>query len=400
MILVEKYGFCGGATVAGLSGTICGLFSSGNRPQQIVFGFAAEFCDLMRARGGVSKSIPFGRTTLLPHDSFVWKEMADSLLKRASVTVLYHANFVKDYTDENGCVTTLLLRAMEGLVAIQPRVVLDASGDAEVVYGTGQPTTSGKNGVVQTPSMVFRTGGVDMPRFLELSPGEIIALAKEAHSQERFRLPRTHVYLFPMPNGHEVLCNMTRITYPDGSIPSGTNSADMTFAEMEGRSQARTYATFLKECVPGFENSYLVDTGAQVGIRQTRSIEGKARLKNDDVLNARKTKDAVTFSAWPIECHGPEGLTISYLENEVYEIPFETLIPVDSVNLLVAGRCLCAEHEALASARVTAQCFGMGYAAGAAAGLMIRERISARDLSGREVRSWMESNRLKTAWEA
>ncbi|HVT92943.1 MAG TPA: FAD-dependent oxidoreductase [Bryobacteraceae bacterium] len=400
VLLIERYGFCGGATVAGLSGTICGLYSSGERPEQIVFGFAGEFCDRLRARGGVASSVPFGRTRLLPHDSFTWKETADSLLAAAGVEVLFHTNFVRAYTGDAGEVRTLLLRAMEGLVAVQPRAVVDASGDAEVVAGAGLPATFGKDGVVQTPTMVFRAGGVDMPVFLGLDPREINMRVARAHAAGKYDLPRHHVYLFPMPMGREVLCNMTRITYPDGSVPCGISSAGISFAEQEGRRQARRYASFLKECVPGFENSYLVETGAQVGIRQSRSIAARLRLSNQDVLEGRKHPGAATFSAWPIECHSSAGLTISYLEGDAYDIPFETLIPAGSINLLAAGRCLCAEHEALASARVTAQCFGMGYAAGAACGLMRKENLKADALTGEMVAYWMRRNGLKTTGEA
>src|SRR6516164_5075170 len=80
VLLIEKYGFCGGATVAGASGTICGLFSSGDRPQRIVFGFAGEFHDRLVQVGGASRCIRFGRTGLVPHDSFLWKTVADGYL--------------------------------------------------------------------------------------------------------------------------------------------------------------------------------------------------------------------------------------------------------------------------------------------------------------------------------
>jgi len=74
---------------------------------------------------------------------------------------------------------------------------------------------------VQTPTMIFRVGGVEMERFLALDPNEIIAQVATADRSGSYRLPRHHVYLFPMPNGREVLCNMTRITFPDGSVPVG-----------------------------------------------------------------------------------------------------------------------------------------------------------------------------------
>src|ERR1700721_1603892 len=92
----------------------------------------------------------------------------------------------------------------------------------------------------------------------------------------------------------------------------------------------------------------------------------QATLTNDDVSQARKVKGAATLSAWPIELHSQQGVTITYTENGSYDIPFETLIPGVATNLLVAGRCISAEHEALASARVTAQCFGRGNAVGPA----------------------------------
>jgi len=398
VLLIEKYGFCGGATVAGLSGTICGLHSSGDNPRQIVFGFAGEFHARMKNSGGVCGPVPFGRTMLVPHDSFIWKETADAYLHTEGVEARFHANLISAY-ERDGRVDTLVVRCAEGLRAIRPKMVIDASGDAEVVHTIGGATTMGKDGVVQTPTMIFRVGSVDMKTFLKLDPRKIEALVAEADKSGEYHLPRHHVYIFPMPNGSEVLCNMTRITFPDGSVPVGVCSADLTFAEMEGRKQARSYAQFLKAKVAGFQNSYIVDTGAQVGIRQTRSVVCQKRLTNADVLGARKVPGAATFSAWPIEYHGAGDLKISYLENDTYDIAFETLVPLVGSNLLVAGRCLSAEHEAMASARVTAQCLGMGYAAGAGTAFALREKITTQHLTGIDVEYWMHERGLKTARE-
>jgi hypothetical protein len=247
--------------------------------------------------------------------------------------------------------------------------------------------------------MIFKMGNVDMRTFLQLDPAELDRMVAAADRAGDYQLPRHHVYIFPLPNSGEVLCNMTRITRKDGSIPLGTNSGDLSFAEMEGRKQAREYARFLVDRIPAFERAYMADTGVQVGIRQTRSIVGKGRLLNTDVIAGRKDKNAVTFSAWPIEMHAADGVGIHYLLDDYYDIPFETLIPKDAVNILAAGRCMSAEHEALASARVTAQCFGMGYAAGAACGLMLRENMTAAALTGSRVKEWMKQNNLKRADE-
>lgn len=399
VLIVEKYGFSGGATVAGLSGTICGLFSSGRKPEQIVFGFADEFYAVLRARKGVSQPVTFGRTLLVPHDSLSWKETADEFLVTNRCVVHYHTQFLQAFGEEHGKIDWLLLKGPEGQFAVQPRFVIDASGDAEVVHSLSLPTSFGQDGVVQTPTMIFRMGNTDMEDFLALDPADLNRMVREGDESGLYDLPRHHVYVFPLPHSGEVLCNMTRITYPDGSVPVGTRSTDLTFAEIEGRKQAREYARFLKERVKAFKDAYMVETGVQVGIRQTRSIIGKGLLSNEDVVKARKDKHAVTLSAWPIEMHQSEKVHIHYLEDDHYDIPFETLIPRGAVNLLVAGRCMSAEHEALASARVTAQCFGMGYGAGAASGLALREGLLAGELSGVQVRDWMKQHHLKSVHE-
>ncbi len=399
VLVVERYGFSGGAAVAGLSGTICGLFASGARREQIVFGFADEFYQALKHCNGVIPPVPFGKTLLVPHDAFSWKRTADDLLAGHRCEVLYHTCFLQAYTSEEGRITSLLLKGMEGLFLVQPRFVIDASGDAEIVNAVGGATWYGDNGKVQTPTMIFKMGNVNMDRFHQLDPGSIHEKVAAAHKAGRYNLPRHHVYIFPLPHSGEVLCNMTKITWPDGRTPLGTSSADMSFAEIEGRRQAQEYARFLVAEVDGFENAFLNDTGCQVGIRQTRSIEGLYTLKNDDVLRAMKCPDAVCLSAWPIELHGADKLHIHYLDNDYYNIPFETLVPVQATNYLVAGRCLSAQHEALASARVTAQCFGMGYAAGAAGALALKENKAARHITGADVFYWMKERKLKNAYE-
>lgn len=79
-----------------------------------------------------------------------------------------------------------------------------------------------------------------------------------------------------------------------------------------------------------------------------------------------------------------------WLFDDYYEIPYECFVPARGEGLLAAGRCLSAEHEAMASARVTAQCFSYGHAIGMAAAVCIREKIAPRALDGRDVRAELE----------
>jgi hypothetical protein len=81
--------------VAGLSGTVCGLFAAtDNRaaaPERVVYGFADRFLDLMKSRGGVTDPVRYGKTFTLTHDPLVWREAGDHLLAEAGVKVLFHS---------------------------------------------------------------------------------------------------------------------------------------------------------------------------------------------------------------------------------------------------------------------------------------------------------------------
>src|SRR5829696_8748275 len=97
VVLIERYGFCGGGAVAGMSGTVCGLYAASEnaaRPQQVVFGFADEFVRLLESRGGLTPPVRYGKTWTRVHDPLVWREAADHLLREAGVQVLFHSTVI------------------------------------------------------------------------------------------------------------------------------------------------------------------------------------------------------------------------------------------------------------------------------------------------------------------
>ena len=135
--------------------------------------------------------------------------------------------------------------------------------------------------------------------------------------------------------------------------------------------------------VAGFEHAYLQQTAAQIGVRESRRIRGDYTLTAEDVLGARKFPDGIARCAYPIDIHNPAGsgtIIRSGPKGDHYEIPLRCLLPQGIDNLLVAGRCVSATHEAQASLRVMPQCFAMGEAAGVAAALAVRRRVSPREL--------------------
>lgn len=397
-LLVERYGFCGGAAVAGMSGTVCGLYtaSTSGTPEQIVFGFADEFIRALKDRDGVTEPVRYGRTRVVVHDPLAWRETADAFLADAGVRVLYHTLCAGVIMDE-GRVRGIVVERKDGRAAILAKIVVDASGDADVVYQAGLGYTMGQDGTVQNPTMMFRMLNVDIARLQAqvgsdtILPPSVTETIRVMNRSGRYALPRASVFVFPTPRPGEVLCNATRIAGEDGRGLNAAYTEDLTAAEIAGRKQVREYARFFRENLPGFEHAFVNDTGVQVGVRQTRSIDGRYRLANADVTSARKFADGIARCPWPIELHEGDKPKLVWIEDDYCEIPYRCLVPKEAEGLLVAGRCLSAEHEAVASVRVTAQCFTIGEAIGTAASLSLRQGVLPSQIAGEELRAelWM-----------
>ncbi|SBL52451.1 FAD-dependent oxidoreductase [Klebsiella oxytoca] len=388
-LLIERYGFCGGMATAGMSGAICGLFTSGKGPhKQLVHGFAGEFYQHLKHRGAVSEPFPFGETRLVVHEPHTRKEVADDLLSDSGARVLFHT-LATDVVMDGNQLLGVIIENKSGRQLITARRFIDASGDGDLCVKAGVPYTCGRNGMVQYPTMVFRMSNVDIERGIGHPVAQLEAWVEAAQAQG-YHLPRKHIYLLPSPRPDEVMCNVTSILRDDSRPIDATCAEDLTFAELKGRKQVREYERFLRAWVPGFEQARLNDVAAQIGIRQSRTIAGRYRLTNDDVFQARKSERKVASSAWCIEAHGQDGIFMFYLDNDWYDIPYDTLVPENVPNLITAGRTLSAEHEALASARVTAQCFLTGFAAGTAAWLSHREGCAFADIDVAELRSIIE----------
>jgi hypothetical protein len=94
-------------------------------------------------------------------------------------------------------------------------------------------------------------------------------------------------------------------------------------------------------------------------------------LTADEILSATQFDDQIARCGAPIEEHhaGDDTRWVYLEEGATYGIPYRALQPRDLDNVVVAGRCFSATHEAHASARSMATCMAMGQAAGTAAAL-------------------------------
>jgi len=366
--LVERYGFMGGISTQVLD-TFYGFYTPGQQPRKVVGGIPDLVVDELLRRGkAVLRPNTYGAGQGITYDPETLKLIWERLATAAGVRILYHT-FVVDALMEGDRVAGVVAVNKGGFVQLKARVVIDASGDADVAAAAGVPYESAADGPVQSLTTTFRLLNVDVARARAVRKDELHALMARA-IEDGYALPRREGSVHITPLDGVMATNMTRVANIDATDPE-----QLTRAEIEGRRQAEEYARFLIERVPGYERAVLGSLSTQIGVRESRRIFGAYRLTRADVLGARKFADAIARCGAPIEDHHAGSDTIwEYLpEGETYDIPYRCLLPEKVEGLLVAGRCLSAEHDAHASVRSMGQCMAMGQAAAVAATLAARQ---------------------------
>lgn len=364
-MLVERYGRLGGMAVNALVSPIVGQAES---------PLADEIMDRL---GG--NRVDFAGTDLIYAD----------MLAEAGVEILLHANVVSAIMEGN-LVTGVLLHTKQGLLDFRADVVVDATGDGDAAFSAGVPFQQGResDGLLQPVSIMFELGGVDMSRAilcgcersavrLNVPEGtwkEVIKRGRQAGElPDNIGIIRT----YEGRRENHVVVNATQVNYVDG-----TDAVDLTRAELEGRRQAYTVLSFLKRHAPGYENAYINEMPAVIGVRETRRFLGEDYLERRHVEEGEKWDTAVVKNAsFVIDIHNPDGPGQAEgfaAECKPYDIPYGCLVPRDIDGLLLAGRCISGSHEAHSSYRVMRICMAIGGAAGTAAALAAQRGISPR----------------------
>lgn len=375
--LVERYGFMGGTSTQVLD-TFYGFYTPGEPNRKVVGGVPDLVVNQLMEHGvALIRPNTYGAGDGITYDPEVLKVVWEQLALEAGVKLLYHT-FVADTVLDGDRVAGVLAVNKSGPVRLLANVVIDASGDADVAAASGVPFESAEDGPVQSLTTTFRMHNVDTDRARGVKKAELHRLMAEASATGNYDLPRKEGSVHITPFDGIMATNMTRVADIDPNDP-----IQLTAAEIEGRRQSLQYAQFMIDYVPGYERAVMADLSTQIGVRESRRIFGEYRLTKGDVLAARQFDDAIAQCGAPIEDHHSGGDTHwEYLpQGETYAIPFRCLMPQKAEGLLVAGRCLSAEHDAHASVRSMGQCMAMGQAAGVAAAMTSGQGLMPRELS-------------------
>jgi hypothetical protein len=404
-LLVESAGFLGG-----ISATLPWLGFHDRDFRLIVKGIPLEFCRRLQAMGAASDfELDPKCASGISIDSHWWKILLMQLMREAGVRLLMHSPVV-DTIREGDRIAGVIVENKSGRQRIEADITIDCSGDGDVAARGGVPWEKGRtaDGLVQAPTLVFKLGGVSREGFIAgckdpaINYREWIAPYPEIREKMMKRIDRMHVIIcggyaqlieraraagdFAVPQSRvvgvklhradEYLVVMTRVL---GLDP--TDSRSLTDAYAKVYEQIPVLVRFFKKYVPGFEESHLREIAPMLGIRESRRIMGDYLLTADDLIAGRMFDDAVSMGGYHIDIHRPAGTWVDSHNVRTYSIPLRSLIAKGVDGLLMAGKCISATHEAIASTRVIPICQGQGQAVGTAAALAVKAGISVRDVS-------------------
>jgi hypothetical protein len=394
VILVERMFSLGGIMTAGLMSKIA--ISPRNR------GIAAEFLERLDRYQGTSyvQSRPEA-----PIDPELAKLLLDRMVIDEAAVDVRFGSAVSQVVKEGRDIKALIISNINGLQAIRAKYFIDCTGDGQAAFLAGAACMIGneEGGPPSAPSLLFRIANVEVDRFIaahEKNEGEYKSARTRYSPAEMRECCHSGRYVFfadylpfikkrigenPLmfneweqkvlntrgliflnqPQRGVILVNSTRILGFRGG-----DAVELSAAMAAGRRQVETIFRFMKRFFPGFENSFIMDTGSILGIRESRRVMGDYVLLETDISGAARFDDAVVSNDDGIEIHSPSGFGLmgGHLDKgEYYQAPYRSIIARDFNNLFMAGRCFSASHPALSAARNIACCIALGEAAGAAA---------------------------------
>ncbi|MFP4054705.1 MAG: FAD-dependent oxidoreductase [Phycisphaerae bacterium] len=378
-LLIEQTGALGGMGTSGLVPAWCPFTDK----ERIIYSGLAERV-LKETMAGMSH-LPKDRFDWVPIDPEHLKRVYDDLVTEAGVEVLFHTFAAGVETSEDGRVEAVLVANKSGLTALKAPVFVDCTGDADLVAWAGGEFHKGdETGDLQPATHCFMLTNVDMYGYLFVK-----GIKHSPHGHEVLRdIIASGKYADLIPDDHA--CNSIlgpgAVGFNAGHIwdVDNTDPASISRALIHGRKQAKAWRDACAEFAPeAFGDAWLAQTGALMGIRETRRVVGDYELTVDDYVNTRSFDDEIARNCYFVDIHhkqseiaramegwnrGASG-SIHLKKGQSHGIPYRCLTPKGLANVLVAGRSISTDRPVQGSTRVMPVCLCTGEAAGLAAAM-------------------------------
>ncbi|MBO4325741.1 MAG: FAD-dependent oxidoreductase [Clostridia bacterium] len=350
VLLIERTGQLGGAMSFSLVYPFMLYFTKDSERRILCGGIFTEMRERFEKYG--EKSWEF------------YKFVFDDMVTETGVQVLFHTT-VFEVMSEGRKIVSVSAATKSGVQTFEADNYIDASGDGELMYLAGCDYQLGRetDNLCQPLTTCFRLGNVDIDLFLKEKPA-LNALYDRLRKEGKLRNPRENILVFTGLGKNVLHLNTTRVIKHDP-----TDAFSISDAEMEGRRQVYEMFRFLKENSGACRDAELIAVASHIGVRESRKLRGEHVLTADEIKNMTDFEDTIAVGNYEIDIHNPEGTgtTLYYFNGgEYYRIPYRSLLPKEYDNLLVAGRCLSATHEAHSAVRIMPICACLGQAAGVA----------------------------------
>ena len=401
--LVERAGLFGGTATAGLANVWHSIHDVEGK-RQIIGGLTWEVIERLRARGTLACRGEPGREVYVFHPAELATEL-DSLVLESGVCPFLHSHFASPVA-ERGRLSAIAIEDASGRRAIKAQNYVDATGDGCLVGRMGLPLR--RRRAMQPPTTCFLLQGLD-----EIRKGDPeFSLADVVFDQGNPNaLEPGFLWLSSVPGLSDIsMVAGTRVFGADCGDPD-----ELTRAEIEGRRQVRRICDTLRSghLPPGRDP--LVALACSIGVRESRHPRCLHTLKEREVLRGTSFPDAIANGTYRVDIHNPNGpgVVFRYLDGReervspgevtasrwlpegeatasFYQIPYRSLVPTGSQNVLVAGRLVDADRGAYGAIRVMVNCNQTGEAAGTASCIALKQEISVGDIDGDQLRGEMK----------
>jgi hypothetical protein len=395
-LLVEQRGFLGGMGTVSLVPAFC-PFTDKVKP--IIRGIGMKLMERMKQACNADYRKMYEHTLdWVPIDPEVLKLVYDDAAIESGISLLYHT-FVYDVllSEDKRNIEGIIIVNKTGRSVIRCRYVIDATGDADIAAKAGVPfQKGGERGELQPGSMCYLLANVDRSKFHQYlkqsgDTSQLHQTVEQAIASGALPEGRKSISGLAWVNDYLVGVNFGHVFGIDG-----TKAEDLTRGAIEGRKLVVRQVQFFRDYVPGFEQAHVVATGEQVGIRETRRIQGDYVLTAEDFMQARSFPDDIARNAYYIDIHlanSKANMTFTHLQpGQSHGVPYRILLPVGIDNLWVPGRAASSDRAAQGSLRVMPNCFAMGEASGTAASLALKSSVTSREVSVAELQRKLLQN--------
>ena len=386
VIIIEKGNALGGAAINNLVNPFMPYFTTvDGKKFDLSRGIFTEIRKKLKAKRDEAVAVTsLGEISFLEEDL---KYILNETALEAGVEILFHA-YLTGVNKNGSKIESVKFATVGGEIAITADYFVDATGDAQLSFLAGCPTRLGRepDSLCQPMTLCFRVGNADTEKFFKSHKRLNEEYAKARETGE-ITNPRHNVLVFKTPIKNVLHFNTTRIV-----LKNPTDAFDVTAAEIEARRQVYEIYDFMKKHADGLEESFLMMTAPEIGVRESRMIVGEYVLTEKECKDCVKFEDGIAACNYDIDIHNPEGSGTSHYyfgPGEYYTIPYRALIPKGVDNMLVAGRCISSDHGAQASYRIMPTVTTLGEAAGTALALAKKAGVMPREVDIAELQKML-----------